>query len=152
MPKKILPKSPLENRYNAIAPKPKFPLQTYVMILGLGFKEGEYPPLWRDRKPSIQNMMRSLHPNCEMCGKNQDAFSHDVHHLKWDKKHDCRYENLFVICRSCHVKLHRRGDGWFPSKPWASEWGDVPDGLVGRCHLNKDGSVTDFWLDKSKKE
>jgi hypothetical protein len=32
------------------------------------------------------------------------------------------------------------------------EWGDVPDGLVSRGHLNKDGSVPKVWLDKAKKK
>lgn len=153
MPKKVLPKSPLELRYSQIDPKPTFPLETYKMILGVGLKEGSYPVLWRDRKPNIQQFMRSLHPNCEMCGKDSSGGSLDVHHLKWSAKHDCRYENLFVICRSCHSKIHRRGDGWHPSKPWDIEnWSDVPQGLIDRGHLNKDGSVSDFWLDKSKKK
>lgn len=140
MPKKVLPKSPLELRYSQIDPKPTFPLETYKMILGVGLKEGSYPVLWRDRKPNIQQFMRSLHPNCEMCGKNQDAFSHDVHHLAWDRKHDCRYENMFVVCRGDHTRLHRRG--WYLSQPWnISEWGSVPQGLIDRNHLDKDGNA-----------
>jgi hypothetical protein len=152
MPKKIFPKSPLELRYEKIEPKPQFPISTYKMILGLGLKEGDYPKLWRDKKPNIQQFMRTLHSNCEMCGKDSSGFSLDVHHLKYDAKHDCRYENLFVVCRSCHVKIHRKGDGWFPSKPWDMNWCDPPSGLVERGHLNKDGSVTDFWIDKTKKK
>ena len=101
MPKKYSNQSPLEKRYSEISPKPQFPLHTYAMILGVGLKEGCYPVLWRDRKPNIQQFMRSLHPNCEMCGKDSSGFSLDVHHLKWDKKHDCSYENLFVVFRSC---------------------------------------------------
>ena len=142
MPKKITPKSPLENRYNAIIPKPIFPLQTYQMILMLGIKEGSYPPLWRERKPSVQQFMRSLHPTCEMCGKDSSGGSLDVHHLKYDAKHDCRYENLFVICRSDHCKIHRWQNGWFPSKPWnALDWCAVPQGLIDRGHLDKDGNA-----------
>ena len=122
------------------------------MILAVGFKIGSYPTLWRDRKPNIQQFMRSLHPNCEMCGKDSSGGSLDVHHLKWDKKHDCTYENLFVVCRGCHVRLHRRGDGWFPSKPWEAAWGDVPDGLVDRNHLDKDGNaIAPQIMDNNKK-
>lgn len=157
MPKKASPRTPLELRYSQTDPKPQFPLETYKMILGLGLKEGSYPILWRDRKPNIQQFMRSLHPNCEMCGKDSSSSALDVHHLRYADKHDCRYENLFVVCRSCHCKIHKRklpdsGDTWFPSKPWALEWGDVPDGLVSRGHLNKDGSVSKVWLDKAKKK
>ncbi len=146
MPKKVLPKSPLELRYEKIDPKPQFPLQTYKTILSAGIKIGEYTTFWRDKKPSCQQFMRSLHPNCEMCGKDSSGGSLDVHHLKWDRKHDCTYDNLFVICRSCHTKIHRRGDGWFPSKPWAKEWGDVPQGLIDRNHLDKDGNIAGVWL------
>lgn len=141
MPKKVLPKSPLELRYEKIEPKPQFPIATYKMILGIGFKIGDYPKLWRDRKPNVQQFMRSLHPNCEMCGKDTSGFSLDVHHLKYDAKHDCTYENLFVVCRSCHVKLHRKGDGWHPSKPWDMDWCEVPQGLIDRNHLDKDGNA-----------
>ena len=142
MPKKVLPKSPLELRYNAIVPKPQFPLETYKMILKLGIKENVYPPLWRDRTPNIQQFMRSLHPNCEMCGKDSGGGSLDVHHLKHDAKHDCTYENLFVICRSCHSKIHRWQNGWFPSKAWnISDWQNVPTGLIERGHLDKDGNA-----------
>lgn len=152
MQKKHSNQSPLEKRYSEVSPKPKFPLQTYAMILGLGFKVGEYPPLWRDRKPNIQQFMRTLHPNCEMCGKDSSGFSLDVHHLKWDRKHDCTYENLFVICRSCHTKIHRRADGWFPSKPWdIQNWGEVPQGLIDRLHLDKDGNaIASAIVDNSK--
>ncbi len=146
MPKKIIPKSPLELRYEKINPKPQFPLETYRMILGVGLKEGVYPILWRDRRPNVQQFMRTLHPNCEMCGKDSSGFSLDVHHLKWSDKHDCRYENLFVICRSCHTKIHRKGDGWFPSKPWDMDWCVPPDGLVDRGHLDKDGNIAGVWL------
>ena len=158
MPKKILLQSPLEKRYNSIEPKPKFPIQSYRMFLSVGLKEGSYPNLWRDRLPNIQQFMRSLHPNCEMCGKDSSGFSLDVHHLKWDRKHDCRYENLFVICRSCHTKIHRRGDGWFPSKPWdIQNWGEVPQGLIDRGHLDKDGNaiapiITDSRKNKTPKD
>jgi hypothetical protein len=151
MPKKVLPKSPLELRYEKIDPKPTFPLETFKMILGVGLKEGSYPVLWRDRKPNIQQFMRTLHPTCEMCGKNQDAFSHDVHHLAWEKKHDCRYENMFVVCRGDHTRLHRRG--WYPSQPWnIAEWGEVPQGLIDRNHLDKDGNaIAPQIMDNSKK-
>lgn len=138
MHKKIIQKSPLELRYNSINPKPIFPLETFKMLLGLGLKEGEYPILWRDRKPNVQQFMRSLHPNCEICDVDQAKFSHDVHHLSWAAKHDCTYENLFVICRGCHSRLHRRG--WYPSQPWLPEWGEVPQGLIDRGHLEKDGN------------
>lgn len=142
MPKKTPPRTPLELRYSQIEPKPTFPLDTYKMILAIGLKEGEYPKLWRDKKPNVQQFMRSLHPNCEMCGKDASGFHLDVHHLKYDAKHDCSYENLFVVCRSCHVRIHRRGDGWHPSKPWdIQNWGDVPQGLIDRGHLDKDGNA-----------
>jgi hypothetical protein len=146
MPKKIISKSPLELRYEKTDPKPQFPLETYRMILGVGLKEGTYPTLWRDRKPNIQQFMRTLHPTCEMCGKDSSGGSLDVHHLKWSAKHDCRYENLFVICRSCHSTIHRRGGGWYPSQPWLAEWGEVPDGLISRGHLDKDGNIAGMWL------
>jgi hypothetical protein len=152
MPKKIISKSPLELLYEKIDPKPQFPLQTYKTILSVGIKIGEYPIFWRDRKPSCQQFMRSLHANCEMCGKDSSGGSLDVHHLKWDRKHDCTYDNLFVICRSCHTKIHRRADGWFPSKPWAKEWGDVPQGLIDRNHLDKDGNaIAPQIVDNNKK-
>jgi hypothetical protein len=87
-----------------------------------------------------------------MCSKDSSGFSLDVHHLKWDKKHDCTYENLFVICRSCHTKIHRRGDGWFPSKPWSiAEWGEVPQGLIDRLHLDKDGNAIAPIIDNKTK-
>jgi hypothetical protein len=153
MPKKTLPQSPLEKRYNLTDPKPQFPLETFKMILRVGLKEGVYPCLWRDRKPNIQQFMRILHPTCEMCGKDSSGFSLDVHHLYWHKKHDCTYDNLFVVCRGCHVRLHRRGDGWFPSKPWAiADWGNVPQGLIDRNHLDKDGNaIAPQIVDNNKK-
>ena len=142
MPKKVLPKSPLENRYLQTVPKPQFPVESYQMILRLGIKEGSYPCLWRERNPSVQQFMRSLHLTCEMCGKDSSGGSLDVHHLKYDAKHDCRYENLFVICRSCHCKIHRWENGWYPSKPWnTSAWCEVPQGLIDRNHLDKDGNA-----------
>lgn len=142
MQKKILPQSPLEKRYNSIDPKPRFPIESYRMILSVGLKQGFYPKLWRDKAPSCQQFMRSLHPNCEMCGKDSSGFSLDVHHLFWDRKHDCTYENLFVICRGCHTSLHTRVGGWIPSKHWAiTDWGEVPQGLIDRNHLDKDGNA-----------
>jgi hypothetical protein len=153
MPKKVLPKSPLELRYEKIDPKPQFPLETFKMILSVGLKEGAYPCLWRDRKPNIQQFMRILHPTCEMCGKDSSGFSLDVHHLYWHKKHDCTYENLFVICRGCHTSLHTRVGGWIPSKPWAiADWGSVPQGLIDRNHLDKDGNaIAPQIVDNNKK-
>lgn len=141
--RKTSTRTALELRYEQIKPKPQFPIETYKMILAIGIKEGEYPFMWRYRNPSVQQFMRSLHPNCEWCGVDAAGFPHDVHHLKWDKKHDCRYDNLFVVCRSCHSRLHRRG--WYPSKPWdIGNWGAVPQGLISRGYLNQDGSIIDM--------
>ena len=41
---------------------------------------------------------------CEKCGKNRPL---DVHHLKYNLWHEKQSE-LFVTCRPCHNKLHRR--------------------------------------------
>jgi hypothetical protein len=138
MAHKKLELSPLEKRYNLIAPK--FPLSVFKIFLKLGVQIGAYPKfLWKEKKPNTQNFMRTLHPTCEICGCDKTAFSLDVHHLVWDAKHDCTYENLFVLCRSDHSRLHRRE--WYPSKPWLKEWGDVPQGLIDRGHLDPLGNA-----------
>ena len=40
---------------------------------------------------------------CQICGKNGKM---DVHHVDWDYQNNT-LDNLMIVCRSCHNKIHR---------------------------------------------
>lgn len=96
----------------------------------------KYPKLWS--KGIIQKLLiKWAGCKCEHCGASQaDALLH-VHHLIWIAKEDCRWENLTVLCTSCHVKIHNQK--WQPGKPWLERWGEVPQWAIVRGHLTKQG-------------
>lgn len=78
-----------------------------------------YPSAWRSGL--IQRVMLKWSGNrCECCGEMGGVL---VHHLVWELKGDCRFENLLVCCLGCHVRLHNRE--WQPGKVWL--WGEIPE-------------------------
>ena len=47
---------------------------------------------------------------CQVCGISQNEESHSVHHIDGDKK-NCDLNNMIILCRPCHTKVHRmKGD------------------------------------------
>lgn len=100
---------------------------------------GKYPKVWVSGR--IQKIMRSLFPYCEVCGATATDKMLDVHHLRYLDKHDCRLENLLVVCRSCHSSIHRHE--WTPDKPWnIAKSPEIPQGLIDRKLLDKNGKPT----------
>lgn len=98
---------------------------------------GKYPKVWDMGR--IQKIMRSLFPECEICGESATSRMLDVHHLRYLDKHDCRLENLLVVCRSCHSSIHRHE--WTPDKPWnIAKSPGIPQGLIDRKLLDKKGN------------
>jgi hypothetical protein len=104
-----------------------------------------YPSPWKTGR--IQKvMLRWANDTCENCGvAGKDGLLH-VHHIQWDAKHDCRWENLVVVCVSCHVKIHNHK--WQPGRIWSLT--AVPQWITRRgldCGviepLASDGKTTD---------
>lgn len=78
-------------------------------------RPGIYPSGWNTGR--IQKIMLGWAGyQCESCGASSaDRLLH-VHHLTWEAKHDCRFENLLVCCVNCHTRIHN--NEWQPGKIW----------------------------------
>jgi hypothetical protein len=107
---------------------------------------GKYPKIWN--KGIIQRHLIDLAQGCcECCGQigtnsdlpeatNGTVLLH-VHHLKWQAKHDARWENLLVCCTGCHTRLHNQK--WQPGKPWNPKHGPIPNWAFQRGLLDETG-------------
>lgn len=85
-----------------------------------GFKNGEKNPAWlggksfgayninwtKTLKISIRERDNYI---CKMCGKQQENYALDVHHIDYDKK-NCNPKNLITLCRKCHSKTNFNRD------------------------------------------
>lgn len=94
-------------------------------------RAGHYPSPWKTGR--IQKVMIKWADNlCENCGASgTDALLH-VHHIAWEAKHDCRFENLVVVCVGCHVRIHNHH--WQPGRPWTLT--STPDWMTLRGYEN----------------
>ncbi|NEQ29648.1 MAG: HNH endonuclease [Leptolyngbya sp. SIO4C5] len=101
----------------------KPPKNIWLMVYSRKFK---YPRVWC--KGIVQRILLSWAGHkCEHCGATDEQSLLHVHHLSWKAKHDCRWENLVVLCVSCHTQIHNRR--WQPGSIWRSQWGEVPNWL-----------------------
>lgn len=85
----------IENKY--IVPK-SFTKKSYQEYLK--------SDVWKN----IRQRVISIHGNiCESCGSNKDI---QVHHTQYSKKvlTGESLKGLFVICKSCHTKIHLMGE------------------------------------------
>ena len=90
---------------------------------------GKYPKCWR--KGIIQRIILEYADyHCEHCGVSGSFALLHVHHLIWNDKHDCRWQNLLCVCTGCHVRIHNYK--WQPGQLWISRWGDVPEWAIAR--------------------
>ncbi|HEY9747452.1 MAG TPA: HNH endonuclease signature motif containing protein [Allocoleopsis sp.] len=97
--------------------------------LKLYTRVGKYPKVWE--KGIIQRILLSwAGRKCENCGTTDEQASLHVHHLRWKAKHDCRFENLVVVCVRCHTILHNRQ--YQPGVDWQERWGPVPEWAIVR--------------------
>lgn len=62
--------------------------------------DGKYPDTWDD----ISKWMRERIPYCEFCGSTNDL---QVHHIDANPS-NCIDNNLIVLCKSCHERLHSK--------------------------------------------
>lgn len=66
---------------------------------------------------------------CEMCDNTSTL---DVHHINYKNLYDVELEDLMVLCRKCHVKVH-------DDAPNVSKWdkfNNVPELLTEKCLLD----------------
>ncbi|MFZ9739570.1 MAG: HNH endonuclease signature motif containing protein [Prochlorotrichaceae cyanobacterium] len=92
-------------------------------------RQGYYPGPWN--KGRIQKVMRKwAGDTCENCGATNTPL--DCHHIVWKARHDCRWENLVVVCDRCHAKIHRHK--WEPGKPWTLS--KTPQWMTSRGYVN----------------
>jgi len=112
------------------------PTRTY-WLQRFDFFHGQYPACWK--KGHVQKVLLDwANHRCEVCDRGLDQVSLHVHHLTWADKHDCRWINLLVCCRACHVQLHNRR--WQPGQKWESRWGEVPEWAIARGLLDNAGN------------
>jgi len=70
------------------------------------------------------------------CAKCRDGDELVVHHIDGDRSNN-ELENLVVLCRSCHAKVHGRADGYeelsqsLPESAFTSDGDALKDELVG---------------------
>lgn len=101
--------------------------QTFPKCLKVYKRPNIYPGAWK--RGRIQKVMLRLAGYvCEQCGLSDDEVLLHVHHIVWKAKHDCRWQNLVVVCVKCHVKIHNHC--WQPGREWTL--GDVPKWIVSR--------------------
>jgi hypothetical protein len=85
-------------------------------------KRGEETPNWHgglSYQPYTidwtETLRRSIRERdnylCRLCGKQQGDFSHDIHHIDYDKK-NCNPDNLITLCNICHGKTNKRRNYW----------------------------------------
>lgn len=90
-----------------------------------------YPDAWERQR--IQKIMLKWAGNkCENCGATIEQSLLHVHHIYWNNKHDCRFENLVVVCVSCHIKIHNHK--WQPGRPWTLT--KTPEWMTARGYSN----------------
>lgn len=56
---------------------------------------------WKDKR----DLMIKLKKKCEMCGETKDL---QVHHLNYLNVGNEGQDDLIVLCRDCHNKLHEK--------------------------------------------
>ena len=78
-------------------------------------RQGIYPHGWKSGR--IQKILvKWANYKCENCGVSGTEVLLHVHHIRWHDKHDCRFENLVVVCVKCHTRIHNHQ--WQPGKEW----------------------------------
>lgn len=53
-----------------------------------------------------RNLMRNVDDSCFVCGRNEKGFQRIVHHRD-ENPFNNKISNLQIVCRSCHLKIHR---------------------------------------------
>jgi len=65
--------------------------------------KGENNGMWECGEFAYQRIAREVYPNkCCMCNSNLFLC---VHHIDGDRKNNI-LENLCIVCKSCHAKIH----------------------------------------------
>lgn len=69
-----------------------------------GNQLGEKNPIWSNYKGeySYRNLIKIM-PECQMCSSKEHLCRHHINFVRSDN----RLENLIIVCRSCHAKLHK---------------------------------------------
>ena len=69
-----------------------------------GNQLGENNPMWSNYKGeySYHNLIKIMN-ECQMCGSKEHLCRHHINFIRSDN----RLENLTIVCRSCHAKLHK---------------------------------------------
>lgn len=69
-----------------------------------GNQLGENNPMWSNYKGeySYRNLIKIMN-ECQMCGSKEHLCRHHINFIRSDN----RLENLIIVCRSCHAKLHK---------------------------------------------
>lgn len=55
----------------------------------------------------ISRRMRSLFPRCSLCGASNNLH---VHHLQYPKRGKETFQDLTVLCKTCHYRYHTTFD------------------------------------------
>jgi 5-methylcytosine-specific restriction endonuclease McrA len=81
----------------------------------LGFKFEEYDkyletPYWQSfRRSAFAKQRQRLGRNCrERCPKNGLETKLDVHHLTYERLGNEKIEDVQIVCKECHDKIHLR--------------------------------------------
>lgn len=79
-------------------------------------KKGDKNPRWKGGASEYPNhslmkklrekLFKELNNRCQICNKE----AQDIHHIDFSR-HNHSLENLTILCRSCHKKLHFRNRG-----------------------------------------
>jgi 5-methylcytosine-specific restriction endonuclease McrA len=48
---------------------------------------------------------------CQVCGKQEEERTHDVHHIDYDKNNS-NIKNLITLCNICHAKTNHNREKW----------------------------------------
>ena len=71
-------------------------------FISIGYTDQDYRPAHQSAHRIAYDVL-GLEKKCELCGSMKSI---DVHHKDHDYKNNTP-ENIMVLCRSCHMKIHR---------------------------------------------
>ena len=78
-------------------------------------KIGDKNPNWKNINPNfktLKRVTRKEHIVCNTCGSNKNI---EIHHVDKNPENDQK-ENLIVVCKSCHTKIHKKGYNFWNGK------------------------------------
>jgi len=76
--------------------------------LALRYK-GKGNPHYKNGIITGKRMILEIHRVCEECNSEKNL---EVHHIDENRKHN-EIENLKLLCKSCHSKVHRGNKEWY---------------------------------------